>query len=53
MLARSKLNSIKLKQTIRMMISQRGNTEKVNLIEEDKKQALMRVLNTMKLLIKV
>ena len=37
MLARSKLNSIKLKQAIRMMISQRSNTEKVNLIEEDKK----------------
>ena len=33
MLARSKLSSIKLKQTIRMMISQRSNTEKVNLIE--------------------
>ena len=32
-----------------MMNSQRSDTEKNNLIEEGKKQALMRLLNTMKL----
>ena len=36
-----------------MMNSQRSDTEKINLIEEGKKQSLMRLLNTMKLLIKV
>ena len=35
------------------MNSQRSGTEKINLIEKVKKQALMRLLNTMKLLIKV
>ena len=49
MLARSKSNSI------RMMNSQRSDTEKINLIEEGKKKkkALMRLLNSMRLLIKV
>ena len=42
-----------LKESIRMMNSQRSDTEKNNLIEEGKKQALMRLLNTMKLLIKL
>ena len=36
-----------------MMNSQTSDTEKINLIEEGKKQALMRLLNTMKLLMKV
>ena len=36
-----------------MMNSQRSDTEKINLIEEGKKQSLMRLLNPMKLLIKV
>ena len=34
-----------LKQTIRMMNNQRSDTEKINLIEKGKKQALMRLLN--------
>ena len=42
-----------LKESIRMMNSQRRGTEKINLIEKVKKLALMRLLNTMKLLIKV
>ena len=33
-----------------MMNSQRRDSEKINLIEEGKKQALIRLLNTMKLL---
>ena len=37
-----------------MMNSQRSDTEKIDLVEgSKKKQALMRLLNTMKLLIKV
>ena len=36
-----------------MMNSQTSDTEKINLIEEGKTQALMRLLNTMKLLMKV
>ena len=40
-------------KSIRMMNSQRSDTEKFNLIEEGKKYALMRLLNIMKLLIKV
>ena len=36
-----------------MMNSQRSDTEKIYLIEEGKKQVLMRLLNIMKLLIKV
>ena len=42
-----------LEKRIRMMNSQTSDTEKINLIEEDKTQALMRLLNTMKLLMKV
>ena len=41
----------KLKQRIRMMNSQRRYTEKTNLIEEGKKQALIKLLSAMKLLI--
>ena len=41
----------KLKERIRMMNSQRRYTEKTNLIEEGKKQALMKLLSAMKLLI--
>ena len=36
-----------------MKNSQRSDTAKINVIEEDIKQVLMRLLNTMKLLIKV
>ena len=36
-----------------MMNSQRSDSEKIKLIEEGKKKALMRLLNTIKLLIKV
>ena len=39
-----------------MINSQKSDTEKINIIEvveEGKKQALLRLLNTMKLLIKV
>ena len=43
----------KLKERIRMMNSQRRYTEKTNLIEEGKKQALMKLLSAMKLLITV
>ena len=43
-----------LKESIRMMNSQRSDAEKVNLIEEGKrKQVLMRLLSVMKLLITV
>ena len=35
------------------MNSHRNDTEKVNLIEEGTKQALMRLLNSIKLLMKV
>ena len=42
-----------LKESIRMMNSQKSDTEKIDLIEEGKKQAVMRLSNTMKLLIKV
>ena len=36
-----------------MLNSQRIDTEKINLIEDGKRQALMRLLNLIKLLIKV
>ena len=36
-----------------MMNIQRSDTEKINFIEEGKKQALMKLLNAMNLLIKV
>ena len=39
-----------LKESIRMMNTQRSDSEKINLIEEGKKQALMKLLNTIKLL---
>ena len=43
----------KLKESIRMMNSQRRDAEKVTLIEEGKKQVLMKLLSVMKLLITV
>ena len=46
-------NYRELKERFRMMKSQRSDTEKVNLIEEGKKQALIRLLNAMNLLITV
>ena len=36
-----------------MLNSQRSDTEKINLIEDGKRQVLMRLLNLIKLLIKV
>ena len=42
-----------LKESIRMMNSLRSDTEKLIQLKKVKKQALMRLLNTMKLLIKV
>ena len=42
-----------LKESIRMMNSQRNDTEKSNGIEEGKKEALMKLLSVMKLLITV
>ena len=42
-----------LKESNRMMNSQRSDAEKINLIEGDKKQVLMKLLSTMRLLIKV
>ena len=46
-------NYRELKERFRMTKSQRSDTEKVNLIEEGKKQALIRLLNAMNLLITV
>ena len=40
-----------LKESIRMMNSQRSDAEKVSLIEEGKKKVLMKLLSVMKLLI--
>ena len=42
-----------LKESIRMMISQRSDAEKVNLIEEGKKIGIKKLLSEMKLLITV
>ena len=42
-----------LKESIRMTNSQRSDAEKVSLIEEGKKQVLMKLLSVMKLLITV
>ena len=42
-----------LKESIRMMNSQRSDAEKISLIEEGKKQVLMKLLSLMKLLITV
>ena len=38
-----------LKESIRMMNSQRRDAEKINLTEEDKKQVLMKLLRTVQL----
>ena len=43
----------KLKNSVRMMSSQRSDTEKINLIEEGKRMGLMKLLRAMKLLITV
>ena len=40
-----------LKDSIRMMSSQRSDVKKITLIEEDKKKALMKLFSVMKLLI--
>ena len=40
-----------LKESIRMMNSQRSDVEKINLIAEGKKQVLMKLLSAMNLLI--
>ena len=42
-----------LKESIRMMNTQRSDSEKINLIEEGKKKVLMKLLNAIKLLITV
>ena len=42
-----------LKESITMMNSQRSDVEKINLIEEGQKQALMKLLRAIKLLITV
>ena len=41
---------LELKESIRMMDSQRSDTEKINLIKEGKKEALLKPLNRMILL---
>ena len=46
-------NYQELKESIRMMNSQRNYTAKTNLIREGKKQVLMKLLNAVKLLITV
>ena len=48
-----KRNYRELKESIRMKNSQRSNTEKNYLIEESKKEALIKLLNAMNLLITV
>ena len=42
-----------LKESIRMLNIQKSDAEKVNLIEEGKKQVLMKLLSVMKLLITI
>ena len=42
-----------LKESIRMMNTQRSDVEKISLIEESKKLVLMKLLSAMKLLITV
>ena len=42
-----------LKESITMINTQRSDSEKVNLIEEGKKKTLLKLLNTIKLLITV
>ena len=44
-------NYRELKEIIKITKSQRSDTEKINLIEDGKKQVLMKLLNVMKLLI--
>ena len=46
-------NYRELNESIRMTNSQRSDTEKINLIKEGKKQALMKLLNAINLLIAV
>ena len=48
-----KRNYWELNESIRMMNSQRSDAEKNNMIEEDKKQVLMKLLNEMNLLITI
>ena len=42
-----------LKERIKMMNTQRSDSEKINIIKEGKKQVLMKLLNAIKLLITV
>ena len=42
-----------LKESIRMMNTQRSDSEKINLIEEGKEKVLMKLLNAIKLLITI
>ena len=44
-------NYRELQKNVRIMNNQRSNTEKVNLIEDGKKKPLVKLLNTMKLLV--
>ena len=46
-------NYQELKESIRMMNSQRDDTEKINLIEECKKIGIDEIIKTMKLIITV
>ena len=48
-----KRNYRELKESIGMMNSQRSGTEKINLTEKDEKQALVKLLNALKSLIKL
>ena len=52
-LLRKKKKYQELKESIRMTNSESSDTEKINLIAEGKKLAFMRLLNKIKLLIKV
>ena len=42
-----------LKESVRVINSQRSDAEKISLIEEGKKQVLMKLLSAMKLIITV
>ena len=48
-----KKNYQEIKESIRMMKSQRSDTEKINLVEEGKSIGIDRILNAMKLLIAI
>ena len=48
-----KKNYQQIKESIRMMKSQRSDTEKINLVEEGKSIGIHRILNVMKLLIAI